>query len=184
MKTASASGIVARNEAAGLLLVESTRLAKRQVQIDSELISLGFNGSPAAPGKKRGRPAGKKKAAKVKAKAKGGAGKGRGRRAKSKDGRSIKDILSQSVIPVDGDGMTVDQATAALVKKGVATTVPTVRQALISLVKTKNVKRPGRGLYVLASKSVKANEKIKAAKNAPAADPAPAPAAADENGDK
>ena len=140
-----------RQASALALLTEQERLDKRSVEIDRELATM-FGGTVSKPGKKRGPKLGSKNKSKMKAKTKAKAKT----RAKSPDGRSLNDVLVQSILPTtDYEPFSLEDVMEELKAKKIHSPAASVRQALIGLVKNKIVRRPERGLHILTSKGAK-----------------------------
>lgn len=167
-----------------VLLTEQERLDKRSADIDRELATM-FGGKVSKPaGKKRGPKSKTQPKTKAKSKTRG--------RAKSPDGRSIIDVLVQSILPTtDYEPFSLDDVMGELKARKINSTDASVRQSMIKLVKDNIATRPDRGLYILTAKGAKiqadfskpAKSKKKASAKKADADPAvpvedPAPAAA------
>lgn len=151
----------AKAERVQALVDQGKKLDAERAAVDAELEKI-FGGSA---GKKRGPKPGSKRATKKKIVKKA---KARGRRAKSKDGRSINDVLVQDILPARGkEGLALADIMSALKKKGIRSTEGSIRQSLLTLANDKMALRPERGLYTLSAKGEKAKAAVKSPKAKP-----------------
>ena len=151
-----------------ILVAQRDKIVAKTEKVQSELNAL-LVGASKPTGKKRGRPAKNAKAAKAgKAKVRGS----------SPDGRSLKNIIVQNVLPgKDGEPINRDQVFEGVKAAGYVFAAgdgkQSISQALTSLYKLGLMTRPARGMHTLSEAGEKFRTEARAAKVQAAVDAAP-----------